>query len=179
MVLRVPPGGSNAAATVSFYLESDLGLPILTMKNISVSPPSNYPGNEGGGMTLDKRLHLVPFKRAVVAISKSNDQLLLYRFDLLEALEKQGSDYLMVISKPPAAVKRGSAFEYAINVLSKKGGLTYTLESGPPGMTVSPSGVVSWIAPLDDKAQPASALITVRDSAGQERFHTFTLTTVP
>ena len=50
---------------------------------------------------LDKRLFLIPDAKVLVTLPRTNDEVVLYRFDLDEALEKSGLDYLLVTSQPP------------------------------------------------------------------------------
>ena len=58
---------------------------------------------------------------------------------------------------------------------SKKGGLRFQLDSGPPGMTVSPEGRVTWNVPRGYEAAEVSVILTVRDAGGQEVLHSFRL----
>jgi hypothetical protein len=111
----------------------------------------------------------------LVTIPGTNDRLVLQRFDLEEALDKLGVDYLFVTSTPPTHVKSGSRFEYTVAVKSKKGGVTYRLDSGPDGMSVSPTGVITWNVPADMASGSVSVILSVKDATAQERFHSFPL----
>ncbi len=109
----------------------------------------------------------------IAVLPPSNDQVVLHKFDADAALEKSGEDYLLVTSRPPREAKAGATFAYPIQVKSKQGGVTYKLDSGPKGMTVSAEGVVSWAVSADTPAGAHEVILTVRDKAGQEVFHTF------
>ena len=51
--------------------------------------------------------------------------------------------------------------------------MTFALENGPKGMTVSATGEVRWKVPraFDDKT--AGVIILVKDATGRELFHVF------
>ncbi len=97
---------------------------------------------------------------------------MLRRVNLAEQLEKSDTDYLVVVSRPPTA-KPGTAFSYKLEVLSKKGGVKFKLESGPEGLAVSDKGEVTWKVPAKQAESDEDVLVTVSDSSGQEVFHNF------
>lgn len=88
-------------------------------------------------------------------------------------MEKSGVDYLVIASSPPPAAKKGTLDAYRLAVKSKKGGVTSRLESGPPGMKLSPKGVLTWRVPPDFAEDQADVFITVRDAGGREVFQKF------
>jgi hypothetical protein len=53
--------------------------------------------------------------------------------------------------------------------------VTYKLDDGPPGMKIDADGLVTWTVPAQPEGTEASVIIAVRDGAGQETLHTFTL----
>jgi hypothetical protein len=124
-------------------------------------------------LPMDKRVFFIPQGKLIVTIPETGDKLHLQRFDLDEALETSGIDYLLVTSQPPHRFKPGKRLNYQMAVKSKKGGVKYKLESGPQGMAVSPSGQVTWSVPADYAGREENVIITVSDAAGQEIFHTF------
>ena len=91
----------------------------------------------------------------------------------MAALNNAGIDYLFVDSLPVTAADPGKPYRYPITVKSKKGGVRFTLDSGPEGMTLSKDGVLTWNVPAHFEAGPAGVIVTVEDSAGQNVFHTF------
>lgn len=150
----------------------------------STAPPGGFGGGRAPApsfdydrslLTPDKRFHFVPSAKLLVMIPASNDQLLLRRVDVDEALEKSGIDYLFVTSQAPTAARKGTTLDYQLVVRSKKGGLTYKVESGPAGLRVSATGQVTWKVPADCAEVETDVIIVVRDASAQERFHTFTL----
>jgi S1-C subfamily serine protease len=118
-----------------------------------------------------RRVFFIPEAKVIAVLPVSNDRVVLHKFDVDDALEKSGLDYLFVTSQPPRGVKPGATFTYPLVVKSKHGGLTYQLDAGPKGMTVSAAGVVTWAAPAD--AEDSNVIMTVKDKAGQDVFHTF------
>ena len=111
----------------------------------------------------------------IVVLPPSNDRLVLTPFDVDAALEKSGIDYLLVTTQPTVTARRGEEYVYPVAVKSKKGGVTYRVDSGPPGLSVSPAGEVRWRVPADFKGTTAEVILTVRDAAGQEAFHVFSV----
>ncbi len=102
---------------------------------------------------------------------------MLHRLDLTAALEKTGIDYLFVTSLPPASATPGSTLSYAIAVQSRRGGLRYTLDSGPPGMTLSDDGKLQWSVPAGQPAGRQGVIVTITDASGQEILHAFDIVT--
>ncbi len=62
----------------------------------------------------------------------------------MAALEKSNVDYLVVTSRPPPYAKKGQEYVYTLSVKSKKGGVTYKLDSGPKGMAIDGAGKLTW-----------------------------------
>jgi hypothetical protein len=60
-------------------------------------------------------------------------------------------------------------------VKSRKEGVKYQVSSGPPGLEVSPTGLVKWQVPANDGEAGSDVIVTIRDASGQEVFHTFSL----
>jgi hypothetical protein len=108
-------------------------------------------------------------------LPQSNDRVVLHKFDVNAALEQSGIDYLLVTSRAPREVVRGTTFRYLVAVKSKRGGVTFKLDSAPKGMTVSGEGVVGWPVPADAPEGSQEVILTIRDGGGQEIFHTFTV----
>jgi hypothetical protein len=125
-----------------------------------------------------RRIYFVPRAEVIVVLPTSNDQIVLHKFDLDAALEKSGIDYLFVTSQPPRFVKVGATFSYQLVVKVKKGRVTFRLDSGPKGMAISKEGIVSWAVPPNASEGDQDVILTVRDGAGQEVFHTFTIRVV-
>src|SRR5262249_842521 len=138
-------GGAPAKAKVTLHLTGD-GRPLASVTDDEPLFPSQAAAGE---LAQDKRLHFIPAGKLVVFVPASNDKLVLRRFDLDEALDKAGIDFLLVTSQPPTQAKPGTAVDYQLAVKSKKGGVKYKLESGPPGMKLSAEGRLRWEVPAN------------------------------
>jgi S1-C subfamily serine protease len=123
-------------------------------------------------MSWEKRVHYYPRAGLLVTFDSAKEAVVLRRVDLKEQLEKSDTDYLLVVSRPPIA-KPGTAFSYKLEILSKKGGVKFKLESGPDGLAVSPTGEVTWKVPAKPTNSEVDVLVTVSDKSGQEVFHNF------
>jgi serine protease Do len=127
----------------------------------------------------DKRVMLIPEAKSLITIPKEGKHLVVYPFDVEEALEKSGIDYFFVFSTPPRTARAGEDYRYQVNVRAKNGGVTYKLEAGPPGMTVDPKGLVTWRAPRTPEPSSVNVILTVADRTGQECLHTFKIAVAP
>jgi hypothetical protein len=131
-------------------------------------------GREAFG--IDQHFFLVPSANLLVVLSPTRNQLLLHRVDIEKLLAKANRDYLVVLSRPPAAARRGERFVYSPVIKAKKGGVKVKLESGPSGMKVGADGQVTWDVPKDFADNEADVILTVSDAGGQEKFDRFRLT---
>jgi predicted Zn finger-like uncharacterized protein len=147
--------------------------PLAALPQVEVPAGLNTWGREPFGA--DKRFFLIPSAKLLVVLPATQDRLLVYRVDIDELLAKADSDYLVVLSRPPATAKPGDAFSYQMNVKSKKGGVKCKLESGPKGMEVSVTGLIKWAVPADFAEPQADVIVAVSDASGQEIFHSFAL----
>ncbi len=100
---------------------------------------------------------------------------MIQHFSIREELAAKGNDYLLVLSTPPTYLEPGQTLTYPIKVLSKQTQLTYQLESGPKGMSVSAQGVVTWHIPADFAEKDAVAVVHIRGASGTETTHTIKL----
>jgi WD40 repeat protein len=126
-------------------------------------------------LTGDKRIHFIPSAKVIVTIPDASDRVVLHRFDVEEALEKSGIEYLFVASQPPLRAKTGTTYRYQLAVKSKKGGIKYGVESGPTEMKISDTGLVTWDVPRSLSESQVDVILTISDKSGQEIFHTFHL----
>ncbi|MBN9117913.1 MAG: serine protease [Planctomycetes bacterium] len=121
---------------------------------------------------LDRHVFFVPAARAVAVLSPDGTAITLCKLDVDAELEK-ADDYLFVASAPPAAAA-GRSFDYRIAVKSKKPAAGFKLLSGPPGLTVSDDGRVSWDVPATS-TKPAVVVVAITDAADKEHRHEFEL----
>src|SRR5207253_4778395 len=124
----------------------------------------------------EQRIFFIPRANAIAAIGEGNNQILLRRFNVMEALEKAGIDYLFVTSTSPPNGARGMVYQYTMQAASKRGSVKYSLASGPDGLNVSADGKVEWSVPASFAGDQASVIVSVKDASGQEVFHAFKIT---
>jgi len=157
---------------VSFFVAGDKE-PFVSLKDVEgVTNEQTGYGKNRDTLTYDQRLHFLPAAKLLVAIPGTNDQLILYPFDPEAALEKSNVDYLVVTSRPPPSAKKGQEYAYSLTVKSKKGGVTYKLDSGPKGMAVDAAGRLTWTPPADADAEN-DVIVSVKDAGGGESFQSF------
>ena len=83
--------------------------PLFTLPDMMLTSDEQWVRHD---FTADKRLHFLPDHKLLVTIPEAGDRLVLYRFDVAEALEKSGIDYLFVTSQPPTAAQRPSGAKH-------------------------------------------------------------------
>lgn len=146
---------------------------LLTVSRLTLSAPED--GWAKHDFTADKRVYFIPEAKVIITIPEADDKLVLRRFDVYQELEKAEIDYLLVTSQPPTQAIKETTFSYQVVVRSRQSGVTYRLESAPPGMTVTPAGLVKWAVPANSNESEVLVNLNVSDSSGQKIFHTFKL----
>jgi S1-C subfamily serine protease len=124
----------------------------------------------------DKRVFLVPDAKVLVTIPLTNDRLVVRPLDIDGLLQKAPFDLLFIATKPPTVTRAGANYTYQVSAKSNKGGMKFKLETGPPGMKVSPQGLVEWDVPAKGDRAEHDVVVSVTDAAGQEVLHSYTLT---
>ncbi|WP_339733483.1 hypothetical protein [uncultured Gimesia sp.] len=126
------------------------------------------------GLDFEKRYTLVPSANILVQFPASCEELIVHKVDIDELLEKKGDDYFFLTSNPVPTAPAGQLWQYQIQVRSKKGGVKYKLGSGfPHGMTVSPTGLVSWKVPEKYPLSKVNLEIYLEDNSGKKIVHSF------
>jgi hypothetical protein len=158
---------------VSVHAASD-GTRLLTIRQVDEMGGANV--NEStiaDDFTVEKRFHFVPAAKLLITIPYTNDRLVLRKLDSGSALDRLGRDYLLVTSPSNLIVEASKATSHQIEARSKSGGIQYTLTQGPDGLSVSTTGKLTWLPPAGlASGEVVTAVVTVADSSGQERFHT-------
>ncbi|QDV23373.1 S1 family peptidase [Aureliella helgolandensis] len=126
-------------------------------------------------MTIDKRVFLIPRAEVILTLVETRDKLEAVRFDLDATLDSSGLDYLFIHSVPPKFISAGEVLEYQLEVKSKRGGVRYSLESGPDGMTLTKDGFIRWETDLESAPEKQTIIVSLSDDSGQSIFHTFVL----
>lgn len=157
MVLRVCVFGNDTPlVTLNGFIEFNIGLPRDTQD-----------------FTLEKHFIFNPQAKLLVTIASGG--LALRRLDIGEALERSGQNYLFIVSSPVATARKGGTYRYPVQSLAHKGGLKYSID-GPPGMTISPEGVITWTVPQTTTDKQVPVIVTVTDAFGKNIFQSFNIT---
>ena len=122
-----------------------------------------------------QHIYFVPKAQVIAMLATSGDAVVLRRFNIEEELAKAGRNYVFVMSSPPGIVRLGETLRYQLDVRSRAGGVTYKLEAGPKGMTVSDTGLVSWTAKTRAGGEVAHCEVAIRDSQHKTIHHAFDL----
>jgi hypothetical protein len=122
--------------------------------------------------SFDKQIVFDPLHGRIVMIPNALDRIVQRPFDAKRVLEAAGIDYLVVCSRPPMSAPLGKPWIYQVRTLSKAGGVSCSLESGPDGMTVASDGKVSW-TPKGAVGTCEGVILLVKDKSGEQRFHSF------
>jgi WD40 repeat protein len=169
------PGPLPDTATIR---SSDDGSKLISFRGVEEMFPSPWdPYKDRGEPTLEKRFHVIPAAKLLVTIPASNDRLVLQRLDIDEAIGKLEGDYLVILSPSTVQARLGRAFEHRIVAKSRAGKVGFTLADGPDWLKVSPDGKVTFTVPKAFDKGEVTAMITVSDASGQERFHKLTIRT--
>jgi predicted Zn finger-like uncharacterized protein len=158
-------------SVVAFHLIGD-DRPFATLPEVEIGHYERFDDTEG----FDRRIIVLGDARKVYTVPKKREVLVVRNFDIEGALKKSDLEFLAVTSLPPAIARKGAAYNYQMTTLSRKGGVKYRVENGPPGMRVDGNGLLAWDVPADFNAAEAAVVVSVIDQGGQEVFHTFKIT---
>ena len=128
-------------------------------------------------LSVDKRIIFIAEANTIIQLPAAADELKCIAFDANAALVNSKVHHLFVSSRPIDQVAAGEYFNYQIDVRSNSKKIKFTLESGPAGMSVSPSGKLSWKTTTESPSKN-EIVIAIATDDGQEVFHTFKVTVV-
>ncbi len=149
--------------------------PLLTLPRMGVGWGEHAAEVRDPIIPFDLRFHLIPEAKLLVTVPTTNDQLVLRRLDVDQALAQSDRNYLYVASLPPPEARRGSTYGYAPAVKSRAGGVQYKLEAGPEGMALAPDGRLEWPVPKDFQPPDTPVLLRIVDAGGREELHSFVI----
>ena len=120
---------------------------------------------------IGRRVLLFPEHELLVLIPEGEDRLLLRKIALRDELSRR--DHPVVVSPSDVFATRGQTFTQELRVLSKAGGLTFSLVKGsaPSNMKVAEDGKVTWPVPSKFPGKEVCAIIKVKDATGREVPH--------
>jgi serine protease Do len=119
------------------------------------------------------RLSIAPQGGVAMILPTSDDRVIIRRFDLDNALARNGGDWLVVASNPPTGFVRGEPYAYAIDVRAAHKPLRFALETAPAGMTISADGKISWLPAKTISSDRLPVVVSITDSAGKLKRHAF------
>ncbi len=157
---------SKAKPSLSFFTANDRQ-PLITLPDLE-----ELQGAYSGRLPIGQRIHFFPTANLLLTLAPTNEELILRRVSLIEAMKQKGIDYLFPSSVPPKRVIAGDTYTYEIEILSARRRAKAALNSGPEGMRLRRNRL-TWIVPTTHEPGPESVILTLTDSSGQEVFHAF------
>jgi hypothetical protein len=189
-VVRIPAIQGNYYLTVSWPVDGNIPPPppiqlslagspeqIVSIPGIDPFEDSDRPFLPSHMPSLARNLLLIPAAKLLVQVPMTRDKLVLRRFDIDEALDESGIDFLFVNSLASPETRPGASYEYAVDVKSKAGVTRFSLLSAPKGMTVSQTGIVSWKVPNVFDYSDVHVVLKVEDELEQQVLHSFRIAT--
>lgn len=158
---------------IQLHVEGD-DRPFATLTDIE-HPGANEWDDED--FCTDRKMVYLPFYHLFVTLPRA-DQLQFHPVDLADLTAKSAVNYLTVLSQPPPQVSRGQTLHYTVRARSRADSIVHRLESGPPGMAITPEGLLTWTVPRDYGSDLATGAISLQDAAGLKRTQRFTLRVV-
>jgi len=147
---------ANLEKAPSIYVEGN-SRPLFKLPlELNLLPVSAQEYSKNVRGKYDRRIALIPAAKIIVSLNSTMDTLVLNRFDLEAELQAADVDYLYVDSAPPKYVNAGENWSHQVTAKSKRGGVKFRLESGPPGMKISEAGQLTWKVP-DQPSRPQAS----------------------
>jgi len=167
---QMTPGSSGASVDVYVWRRTKPALKLLTVAGI---PKISARTAAAPGAPASQRFWLLPLLDRIVVLSASSDRLQAFKLDLKKAASSKGADYFFVDSVPPSQAAAGQLYQHQFAVQSFKPA-SFSLSLSPPGMTVSPSGLLKWSVPADHPGGRIGVVVSIE--SGKTHFHTFQVT---
>jgi len=148
------------------------------LAEIELLEPLAHRDDRSGGppRELDKWIWLIPDANLIIQLSPTCNRLILYRFDINQALADYLYSYLFYESSPPLIARAGTEWSYRPKRRSKNGGTKLRIPIAPDGMKLSNDGTLTWQASRKDADRSQQVTIIATDSQGDEAQQTFHIT---
>lgn len=114
-------------------------------------------GDAGWVSKLNQRVAFVSDPPRLILCGPNSDTASAYPINLSALLAQAGHDVCFT-STPPAEAYVGEAYSYRATAVSALGPVTFALEAGPPGLTVTRDGALSWPNPTAERLSHKVAL---------------------
>jgi hypothetical protein len=148
--------------------------PLLTLPDVEV--PMAAGEHDPESLPMKDRLFFAPHLSRIISVPLPCDRIVIQPFEFDDELSKRKGDYFFVLSPPAFEVEPRKAWNHQIETRTRRTDLTYRLESGPPGLAVSPSGMLTWGKPRGAPESAQRAGVTISDGVDRELFYEFQLT---
>jgi hypothetical protein len=156
---------------VSISICSTIGRTILLTLNELPGIGDNL--NWVEGLSLSDRIIFNSTLKKLIIIDVNQILLHILQINIEKTLPEKLGDYLFIDSIPLVNASLGKRYVYAIKVFSKIGGIKFSIKNGPPGMTISPEGVLVWELPKSYPTEKVSVKVVVSDTSKKEISHSF------
>ncbi len=130
-------------------------------------------GDDKWATKLHQRLVFVPDPGLLIFCAPDTDTAHVWPINLPALLAAAGHD-LAFTSTPPAEAKPGAAYSYRATAAAVHAPVSFTLETAPPGMTITAAGLLSWPKP-DDNRNSHEVVIAATDARGNRSAQSFRL----
>ncbi|HET6252004.1 MAG TPA: hypothetical protein VFE47_30240 [Tepidisphaeraceae bacterium] len=148
--------------------------------NADASGDWSHCGLCGGNSKGEPRLIYLPDSSSLAVIPKTDDEFGVMKFSVgstvagaTSGTPAPASQTLAVISLPSPQVALNSTYSYQIEIVPAKTTAKYKIEAGPPGLTVSGTGLVTWKPTERPVGGKANVILSISDAAGHEVPHAF------
>jgi hypothetical protein len=166
--IRVSSPQMSQTASVSLLLPTGAVLLSVEFKGDSTPKGRFQPVVASGNLPTAERVHFDPSSHTLAYIPAQNDRIVWQKLDIEGAFTRL-NDPIVVLSPTFVAAVAGQDFRHQIQVRSRWGPVKYRLSSeAPPGLAVTPEGLVTWKVPGKSDGREATAVIAASDGGGHE-----------
>lgn len=148
---------------------------LLDIPDLQLGTTTENASWSANDFTLDKRVYYMMSGNLLISIPFTNDHVLLQEFDLKAQLRDADIDYFFIASTAERFFVPGEAYRYQIEVETNRPKVNFELTSGPEGMQVSATGLVTWQVPDDFSERSVDMIVSVSDGETNQSFDTVTL----
>lgn len=162
---RIPTPTSRLGDMVPVIGMQGESQPVLRLADLDLNAGETRRNGDVYNSVMAERFFLIPTVDTIAALGPDLNRLKLYRFNIDEEFAKVPDGFLFVASIAPGLVHPTSGMAYQLDVRSKQGGVKYRLDSGPPGMKVSDTGLLTWTAAGPDSSEKV-VIVALSDASG-------------
>jgi hypothetical protein len=120
-------------------------------------------------ITWDKRFRYSPYLGVLATLAMDNCTVTLRKIDMWKRLEESGAPYLYVVGRLPVHVRAGETLSRPIVVKSSSPKVRFELLSGPDGLRVDETGMLSWKPSASMRGKTVRVLVRFFNEQGIEK----------